>query len=614
MAVGAWILSRWRYLIALGIVVLCAVGVLAHVRSVRREIDLILDEGVVGLDRSEQVLQTLLDLRAGVLSTLIPSSESDRSAIASDLSTRLLALDRQNDRLDQLELENLLHGDEGVALKALIDSTERSVGQVIDQIRAPGGDIAISARDASAVSAQIDACATELHSLSTRVAARARVADSEIPNSLDIASMLTIALGGVALLLGLVGLVRAARSPIARRIAPLVVPDSTAPLRILHVLTHTDATRGGAIQALILAREQKARGHHVEVVANTWDAGTPVHATFRPWIEQGLEMHFHGMHDPQGVFCPPGEVLRFRSFLREREFDVVHVHRDKALLFTLAASFGLDVPVFASQRGTTHKFRHKSVALAHRSRRVHRIVAVASAVKDALVAQGVEARKVEVVYGSFDVDRFDPARVDRTRVRRELGITDDVKLVLVLGELNPRKDPPSFIRAFGILAERRKDVAFVHAGNAAEERKEKYFTLAQKKCGDRLRFLGWRGDVPELLAACDVFVNSSSRNEGLTGTVREALAMARAVVCTRTDGNPEIVLDGATGLLVPPREPELLADAIERLLDDPERRARLGAAGRALVLSKMTTAARATRVEEIYREVIRERVNALTAR
>ncbi len=614
MALWRWTFARFRVLLALALIGVLPFVILTDLGTASNEIDLILDEGVVGLDRSEQVLQTLLDLRADVLNTLIPASEADRIAIASRLSAKLEALDQQNDRLAELELKNLLHGDENVALKALIDATEESVRQVIEQIRAPGGDIAVSVRDAMSVSSQIDECATELHSLSTRVAARARVADSEIPDSLDGARVGTIALSVVAALIGIAGLVRSARgvTPAWRTRALIAEPGSS--LRILHVLTHTDSTRGGAIQALLLANAQKARGHHVEVVANTWKRGAPFHETFRPWMERGLPFHFYGMHDPQGAWCPPAEALRFREFLRAGGFDVIHVHRDKALLFALASSVGIEVPAFVSQRGTTHAFRHRSVALAHRSRRVHRIVAVAQAVKDSLVEQGVDGTKIEVVYGSFDVDRFDPARVDHDRVRNELGVGPQTKIVAVLGELNHRKDPGTYLRAFGMLARKRDDVLFVHAGNATGPRKDEFFALGAKQCGDRLRFLGWRSDVPELLAAADIVVNASAKNEGLTGVVREALAMARAVVCTATDGNPEIVIDGETGKLVPPRDPAALAAAIASLLDDAALRERLGAAGRALVLAKMTNEVRDARVEAIYREVLAERATVTAPR
>ena len=154
----------------------------------------------------------------------------------------------------------------------------------------------------------------------------------------------------------------------------------------------------------------------------------------------------------------------------------------------------------------------------------------------------------------------------------------------------------------------RDDVVFIHAGDAKTDRRRLFTRLGKERCGDRLRFLGWRADVPALLAAADVVVNTSIADEGLTGVVREALAMERAVVCTRTDGNPELVSDRMTGILVPPREPEMLASAVLELLANPAFRAQLGTAGRKRVLELMTLPARTRRVETLYRSVLAEGV------
>ncbi|MBL8769643.1 MAG: glycosyltransferase [Planctomycetes bacterium] len=590
-----------------------------EVEKAQSEIDLILDEGVVGLDRAEDMLQSLLDLRTAVISTLLPSTEADRRALARELADRLEALDRQNDRLAELQLEDMLHEDESIALKSLVDVAEDSVRQVIAQIDAPGGDVAVSVRDATAVSAQIDACAAELHALSTRVAGRARVADSEIPDALSNAQHLTVAMATLSFAIAAFGLVRVVvsrRSRVAEFVAKRAFGRSTpnhtasaeAPrLRIVHVLSHTDATRGGAIQALLLAREQQRAGHQVIVFANSRTRHRAAHATFQPWIDAGLDMRFLPMGAPQRVWMSPRSVMRMRSVLRSIQHDVIHVHRDRALLYVLAATAGKEPPALISQRGTTRRFRHVVIAVAHRSPCVHRIIAVAKAVKDSLVEQNVDAAKVEVVYGSFDVERFDPSRVDRAAARRALGIGDDQFVMLALGELNPRKDPATYIDAFARVMANHRNVVALHAGDAKSARRAEYERLGAERCGDRLRFLGWRSDVPELLAAADVVVNASVGDEGLTGTVREALAMAKAVVCTRTDGNPELVEDGVTGILVPRRKPDAMAAAIERLLADPAMRTRLGGAGRQRVLERMTLAVRVPRVEQIYRDVLAER-------
>ncbi|MBK6939785.1 MAG: glycosyltransferase family 4 protein [Planctomycetes bacterium] len=366
-------------------------------------------------------------------------------------------------------------------------------------------------------------------------------------------------------------------------------------LRILHVLSHGEVTRGGAFQALWLARAQRETGHDVCVVVNAARDAKP-HVSFEPFLAAGLAPEPFAMGKAT-------ELLRFRRFLRALRPDVIHAHRDTALLFTWFASTGMDLPAFVSQRGTTHAFTSPLVRMVHRSPRVHRIVAVAQAVKDALIDFGVDARKIEVVYGSFDVERFTPTAGDRERVRTELGLDAATALVVQVGHLNRKKAPRTFVRTIHALTKLEPDVVGVLVGKG-KLRKRCEELAAELGLGDRLRLLGFRRDVQDLYAAADVVVNSSTDSEGLTGVLREALAMGRPVVATAVDGNPELVRPGVTGLLVPPRDPGAMADAIAQLVQDRDRAATMARAGRELVLSLMHPDVRVAHTEAVYRSVL----------
>ncbi len=122
--------------------------------------------------------------------------------------------------------------------------------------------------------------------------------------------------------------------------------------------------------------------------------------------------------------------------------------------------------------------------------------------------------------------------------------------------------------------------------------------------GAQLLTLPYRKDMPEILAACDVVVDASWAGTGITGTLREAMSMARAVVATDCGGNRELVIDGEVGLLVPPRNADALAGALARLLDDPALRHRLGTAARQRVVDHFTTERRISRLEALYRKVL----------
>lgn len=371
------------------------------------------------------------------------------------------------------------------------------------------------------------------------------------------------------------------------------------PLRIVHALTHANVTRGGAIQALLLARAQQAVGHDVRVVCNSRPE-EPLDPTFAPWRDGGLDIQPFRM----SWF---GDLPRFRAVLKAFDPDVVHAHRDDALRFVYFATLASRWPrAFISQRGTTHPFRTRTIAHCHRSPRVHRIVAVAQAVKDALVSYGVPEARVDVVYGSFDAERFDPARADRGQVRGELGLRDDDRLVVQVGALHSKKAPWDFVHAAAAVLKERPATTFALVGDG-KQRKKVEKLLERLEIADRVKMLGFRTDIAEVYAAADVAVNSSTGFEGLTGALREALAMARPVVATAVDGNPEAVKHRETGLLVPPADPGALSAAIIELMDDPALGATLGAAGREHVLENMHEQVRLRRTEDVYRRVLAER-------
>ena len=108
--------------------------------------------------------------------------------------------------------------------------------------------------------------------------------------------------------------------------------------------------------------------------------------------------------------------------------------------------------------------------------------------------------------------------------------------------------------------------------------------------------------MPDVLAAADVVLDLSYEGLGITGTIREAMALGKPVVASAAGGNPELVQDGSSGLLVPPRDPEALAAAVGRLLEDPALSSRLARAARERVVSGgFTTEARLDRIEAVYR-------------
>jgi glycosyltransferase involved in cell wall biosynthesis len=202
------------------------------------------------------------------------------------------------------------------------------------------------------------------------------------------------------------------------------------------------------------------------------------------------------------------------------------------------------------------------------------LIAVSALQLERLLPLGFRENRIRVIPNA--VESLTPRR-PRPDVRRELGLDDDAFVALLAADLRPVKNAPLFVEAVTAAARRDSRVRAIVAGGGVDF--EEIAALADGT-GGVVRMLGPRGDVPELMAAADV-VCLSSWTEALPLTLIEAMSLGKPVLSTAVGGVPEIVLDGETGLLVPPGEPEPYADALVRMAGDPALLRRLGDAGRA---------------------------------
>jgi glycosyltransferase involved in cell wall biosynthesis len=191
-----------------------------------------------------------------------------------------------------------------------------------------------------------------------------------------------------------------------------------------------------------------------------------------------------------------------------------------------------------------------------------------------------------VIYNGIDPgERTTPQQ--RRAARAALGLADDAMVVGTVGRLDPVKNLPLLLQAQATLALRNPDVRTVIIGDGPERAAlaAKAIELGVKHL---VTFAGYRSDVRSLLPACDMYVNCSTY-EGVSLTILEAMATGLPVIATTVGGNPEVVIDHETGLLVTPRA-RAIADAISGLSVDPERRRQMGDAGRWRVIRHFSIA------------------------
>jgi glycosyltransferase involved in cell wall biosynthesis len=366
-------------------------------------------------------------------------------------------------------------------------------------------------------------------------------------------------------------------------------------LRLLHLIDKTGLNTGSVVQMLEAAKNQARRGHEVWVGSRAGgglemaclDVGLPF-----------LELPLRGPLDPVSA-------SRLRRHLRLHETDIIHTHKGRAHGVALVASTGMGRrPQLVVNRGVTFpldafnkwKYRHPRVAS---------VVCVADAVREVVIRSGgLRPGSVRTIYSGTDPDVFDPEHTDGARLRSELGIAPDH---FVVGQVSVRdwKGWPDLVRAFSIFAPRSHSARLLLVGCEQGAEREKVEEAVREACLDgRVDTLPFRTDMPEVLAACDVVVDASWEGTGITGTIREAMALQRPVVASDCGGNRELVIDGEVGLMVAPREPQTLAAAIERLFDDSDLRGKLGRAARKRVIEHFSTERRLDKLEALYRQIL----------
>jgi glycosyltransferase involved in cell wall biosynthesis len=228
--------------------------------------------------------------------------------------------------------------------------------------------------------------------------------------------------------------------------------------------------------------------------------------------------------------------------------------------------------------------------------------AVSENLRQHMIAEGFPPHRVKVIYNAIEPGAV-PTAEARAAVRRELGVAEDTVLVGTAARLDPVKDLPTLVEAVSLVrqAGRRAELLIIGDG---PERPRIEEAIARTGLDRAAHCVGYRSDVRRLLASVDIYVNCSV-SEGISLTILEAMASALPVVATRVGGNPEVVHESVTGLLVPARDPTGLSDALGALSGSEAHRHALGMAGRTRVETLFAVAQMADAYLRAYEQTVR---------
>jgi glycosyltransferase involved in cell wall biosynthesis len=353
-------------------------------------------------------------------------------------------------------------------------------------------------------------------------------------------------------------------------------PSPHAPLRVLHVVLHL--APGGTEQLVIDMVARMQERHHVEVAVCCLDDEGP-------WSEKlkSRGIPVEAVRRQPGFHPLLGWAIA-RASARHRA-EVIHCHQYTPFVYgTLAGIVRPGLRVVFTEHGRLYDdvVRAKRV-IANRllGWRPQAITTVSEELKAYLAAQGFDPDRIRVVRNGIDPGSA-PTPHARRAARLALGLPADALIIGSVARLDPVKSLDTLVRAFSDLHQSVPDARLAIVGDGPE--REPLARLVRREgLGGSIRLIGPHPAAREVMPAFDMYVNSST-SEGISVTILEAMAAAVPVVATNVGGTPEVVENGRTGLLVPPRDPHALAMALRRLIGAPAERAACGEAGRKRVL------------------------------
>lgn len=351
-------------------------------------------------------------------------------------------------------------------------------------------------------------------------------------------------------------------------------------------MLESDGPGGAETMLMQMAEELRRRGHHVVCVGPDNGCG---------WLgeelrRRGFTTDVFSLRQPIDRNC-----LRLMvEMLRRHQVEIVHSHEFTMAIYGAAA---------ARELGLTHVITmHGSEKVLSRwQRRLALRIAFAASRAVVAVSRATHAHMTKVMRMAPDSILTIPNGIaftpgTRETVRKELGLSDDSVLVLAVGNLVPRKGHIFLLRALASLGDPNWHVAI--AGRGDEEERLRAFA-AEAGVADRVHLLGHRGDIPDLLAAADVYAMPSLW-EGLPMALLEAMFAGKAIVASRASGIPEAIDEGKEGLLADPGDEAQLREALSRLLADPSLRRRLGTTAKARAETDFSAAVMIDAYERAY--------------
>lgn len=360
--------------------------------------------------------------------------------------------------------------------------------------------------------------------------------------------------------------------------------------------TDTPLLGGAENQMLILAKFLPSDKYKISVACSCFKN---LNAWCQKFMELGINvirLKVAGKHDPRhGLFLK--KILK--------NFDLLHLHVWNPASCRWAFLAAGKIPIIVTEhdpfilRGIKGWLKNKLM------NRVAAIIAISEASKKIIIEQNPElSEKITVVHNGIDIEQWrEQAKIEsRNEYKRaELGALPNQKIILCVAELHERKGQKYLIEAVKILADSGAlNFKLVFVGDGPQR---KYYEKLATPLGEKVLFLGRKKEVAKLMSASDVFVLPSVR-EAFGLVLLEAAAVGLPIIASNVGGIPEIIDDGKSGILVPPENLEVLAEAINKLLQNPALAENLAHEAKSKVEMNFSAKTMAGKTAEVYNKIL----------
>jgi glycosyltransferase involved in cell wall biosynthesis len=312
-----------------------------------------------------------------------------------------------------------------------------------------------------------------------------------------------------------------------------------------------------------------------------------------------------------GKVTNPFLIFKVSSIIKSGYYDVIHSHASKDLWFIVPALQILksQIPlVFTKHVGSyiiKKDFLHTKIY-----NRVNLAIAISSVIKNNLIeTTTLTEDKIKIIFNGVDLKKFKPDNADRNKIRNELNISENEILIGMTGRFSPGKGHEEFLVAANQLNRQFSDLKFVVVGEASHGEDEYANSIKQLAVNYQLRnvyFLGFRSDIPDALAAMDIFV-FPSHAESFGIALIEAMAMFKPSVCSNSEGVLDIAVDNETSYLFKVKDGNDLTKKLEQLILNPEKRKTFGNNARKRVAELFNLEKVTDQIINVYSKLIEDR-------